>query len=98
MAGISYFGFLGFFIAIVTNRENRFVAYHAQQSLALVVLFLVRYVPFTPGFLDNVIALIVFIFFIIGLVNGFGGKVQPLPLIGTLAYSFGICKEEQTVQ
>lgn len=98
MAGISYFSFPGFLIAILTGRDNRFVAYHAQQSLALILLSLLRFVPFTPGFLDHVISLVVFIFFIIGLVNGFGGKVQPLPLIGEPAYSLGICKEEEPVK
>lgn len=98
MAGLSYFTFIGFFIAILTNRENRYVAYHAQQSLALILLSLVRFIPFTPAFFDGIVSLIVFIFFIIGIVNGFSGKVQPLPLIGEMAYSIGLCKEDQTVE
>lgn len=92
MAGISYFSVLGFLIALLTSRENRFVMYHAQQSLLLIILSMIRFIPFTPGFIDNIIGLAVFVFFIIGLVNGFGGKVQPLPLVGEMAYGFGLCK------
>jgi uncharacterized membrane protein len=95
MAGISYFGLPGFLIALLTSRENRFVMYHAQQSLLITILFFLRYVPFTPFFLDSILALMAFVFLIIGLINGFGGKVQPLPLLGEIAYSFGICKEDQ---
>jgi len=95
MAGISYFGLVGFIIAMLTSRENRYVMYHAQQSLLLTILFFVRFIPFTPGFFDSIMAVVVFVFFIIGLINGFGGKVLPLPLLGELAYSFGICKENQ---
>lgn len=94
MAGISYFGILGFLIAMVTSRENRFVMYHAQQSLLLTIVFFIRYIPFTPGFLDAVVGLLAIVLFIFGLINGFGGKVQPLPLVGELAYNFGICKAE----
>ena len=94
MAGISYFGLLGFLIAMVTSRENKYVMYHAQQSLLLSIIFMVRFIPFTPGVLDAAVGLMAFVFFIIGLINGFGGKVQPLPLLGELAYNFGICSQD----
>ncbi len=94
MAGISYFGLLGFLIAMVTSRENRFVMFHAQQSLLLSIIFFVRYIPFTPGILDMILGLVAFVLFVLGLINGFGGKVQALPLVGEIAYGFNICKPE----
>ncbi len=94
MAGISYFGLLGFLIAMVTSRENRYVMFHAQQSLLLSIIFFIRYIPFTPGILDMIVGLLAFALFVIGLINGFGGKVQPLPLVGEIAYGFNICKPE----
>jgi len=96
MAGISYFGILGFIIAMITSRDNRYVMFHAQQSLLLTILFIVRFFPGTPGFFDDTISLSAVILFIVGLLNGLSGKVQPLPLLGQLAYSFGICKPEET--
>ena len=94
MAGISYFGIIGFVIALITSRENKFVMYHAQQALIPTILFLIRYFPGTPSFFDSIFTLAAVVFFIIGLINGFGGKVQPLPLLGELAYNFGLCKPE----
>ena len=68
--------------------------YHAQQSLIPTALFIVRFLPGTPGFVDGIFGLGAFVLLIIGLVNGFSGKVEPLPLLGELAYNFGICKPE----
>ena len=97
MAGISYFGILGFLIAMITSRENRFVMFHAQQSLIPMILFFCRFIPGVPWFLKGIIGLAALVLFIIGLVSGFSGKVQPLPLFGELAYNFGICKPDDTV-
>ncbi|MCD4707072.1 MAG: hypothetical protein K8S62_04970 [Candidatus Sabulitectum sp.] len=96
MAGISYFGILGFIIAMVTSRENRYVMFHSQQSLIPTILFIVRFLPGTPFFVDGIVGLAAFALFIIGLINGFNGKVQPLPLLGEFAYNFGICKSDDT--
>lgn len=94
MAGISYFGIVGFVIAMVTSRENRFVMFHAQQSLIPLALFMIRFVPFTPSYVDAIAGLAALVLFIIGVINGFNGKVEPLPLLGEVAYNFGICKPE----
>lgn len=95
MAGISYFGLLGFLIAMLTSRENRYVMFHAQQSLIPTILFVVRFLPGTPFFVDGIVGLVALVFFVIGLINGFGGKVQPLPMLGELAYNFGLCKPDE---
>ena len=98
MAGISYFGILGFIIALLTSRENRFVMFHAQQALIPTILVFIRFLPGTPFFVDSIAGLAGFVLFIIGLINGFGGKVQPLPLLGELAYNFGICKPDSNAE
>jgi len=96
LAGISYLGIIGFLIAMVAGRENRFVTFHAQQSLIPTILFFVRFLPGTPFFVDGFIYLIVVVLFVFGLINGFSGKVEPLPVLGSVAYSFGICKADET--
>lgn len=97
MAGISYFGILGFVIAMITSRENRFAMFHAQQSLIPTILFLFRFFPGVPWFFKGIFGLVALVLFIIGLVSGFSGKVQPLPVLGELAYNFGICKPDDAV-
>ncbi len=82
MGGIAYFGILGFLIAFLTSKENKYVMYHAQQSLANCVLL---FIPFI-GWAAHVI------FAIIGLLKGFQGEIKPLPVIGELAFKLGLLK------
>ncbi len=48
MTGISYSGLLGFLIAVLTSRENRFVIFHAQQSLIPTILVFIRFLSGVP--------------------------------------------------
>ncbi len=88
MGGIAYFGALGFLIAYLTKKENKYVLYHAQQGLILVICLLVTPIPVVGW----IIALGAFVLFIIGMLNGFKGVIKPLPLVGNLAFKFGILK------
>ncbi len=90
MGGIAYFGLLGFLIAFLTKRENKYVMYHAQQSLIIVICLLVVAIP-VIGWLIGIGA---FVLFIIGMLNGFKGEIKPLPMVGNLALKFGILKPE----
>ncbi len=84
MAGIAYFGLLGFLIAFLTSKENKYVMYHAQQSLANCILL---FIPFI-GWAAHII------FAIIGLLKGFKGEIAPLPLLGEIAFKLGLLKPE----
>jgi uncharacterized membrane protein len=88
MGGIAYFGLLGFLIAYLTKKENKYVVYHAQQSLILVICLIVTPIP-VVGWIIGVCALVLFI---IGLMNGFKGVIKPLPVVGQLAFKFGLLK------
>jgi uncharacterized membrane protein len=88
MGGIAYFGILGFLIAFLTSKENKYVMYHAQQSLILVICMLVAPIPV----IGWIVALGAFVLFIIGLLNGFKGEIKPLPVVGNIAFKFGILK------
>jgi uncharacterized membrane protein len=88
MGGIAYFGIIGFLIAFLTSKENKYVMYHAQQSLILVICMLVAPIPV----IGWIVALGAFVLFIIGLLNGFKGEIKPLPVVGNIAFKFGILK------
>ncbi|MCK5133983.1 MAG: hypothetical protein KAR40_17770 [Candidatus Sabulitectum sp.] len=90
MGGIAYFGILGFLIAFLTSKDNKYVMYHAQQSLILVICMFIVAIP-VIGWLIGIGA---FVLFIIGMLNGFKGEIKPLPLIGQIAFKFGILKPE----
>ena len=55
-----------FFLPLIVCPESRYAKFHANQSLLLLI----------TGVAGNVIL------GIMGLINGFGGKAKPLPLIG----------------
>ena len=88
MGGIAYFGLIGFLIAFLTKKDNKYVMYHAQQSLIIVICMFVVAIP-VIGWLIGIGA---FVLFIIGMLNGFKGEIKPLPLVGEIAFKFGILK------
>lgn len=92
MGGIAYFGLLGFLIAYLTGKDNKYVVYHAQQSLMLVICTILAPIPV----LGQIIALCVLVLAIIGLLNGFKGVVKPVPVIGNMAFKLGLIKPEET--
>ncbi len=91
MGGIAYFGLLGFLIAYLTSKENKYVAYHCQQSLMLVICMIVVPIPVVGW----IIGIGVFVLFIMGLLAGFGGQIKPLPVIGNFAFKLGLLKPEE---
>ncbi len=103
MAAVSYLGLVGFLVGFLTSRENRFVLYHCQQSLVLVLAWMVSgfILMFSVIPLIGLIILVLFWLFIgvplvvlliIGIVNAAGGEVKPLPVIGKLGLRFGLLK------
>jgi uncharacterized membrane protein len=88
MGGIAYFGLLGFLIAFLTGKDNRYVVYHAQQSLILIICTILAPIPV----LGQIILLCVLVLAIIGLINGFKGVVKPVPIVGNLAFKLNLLK------
>ena len=98
MGGIAYFGLLGFLIAFLTKKENKYVLYHAQQSLAILIVGIaggmLNVIPFLGQILFVLISLGLFVLFIMGLMKGFSGEIVPLPIIGEYAFKLGLLKPE----
>jgi len=97
IAGLAY---LLFFLPLIACPESKYARYHANQSLLLTMLAILGYVVLSilsaafiiiPYFgllfgmiLIPIFSICILILWIIGLINGFGGKVKPLPIIGNL--------------
>jgi len=94
MAGIAYLGIIGFLIAYLAGKENRFTLYHAQQGLVLAIASLLAAVPVIGWF---ILSIAIIVLSIMGLINGFSGKVQPLPIIGKIGFKFNMVKPAATV-
>ncbi|MDD2585792.1 MAG: hypothetical protein PHO25_04060 [Syntrophomonadaceae bacterium] len=84
MAGLAY---IIFFLPLLACPDSKFGRYHANQGLLLLLLgfagsIVLSMIPIIGWILLPIFALGMLVLAILGLVNGFGGKVKELPLIG----------------
>lgn len=93
LALLSYVGIL-FILPLMVRKEDQFVQFHAKQGLVLFLAELAvsiwQAVPVIGWTTAPLLALVCFIFSIIGIVNVINGKKQELPLIGQYADKFKI--------
>ena len=81
-AVLAYFGIL-VLIPILAAKDSPYARYHANQGLTLFILdIIVIILGRIVGFLGTIGGLIVFILFIIGIVNAAQGRAKELPVIG----------------
>lgn len=82
LACIAYITWIGFFIALIMNKDvnNEFVNFHLNQALILNIGFLISAVPII-GWL---ISIVIFIFWIMAIISAIQKKTTPLPLIGDI--------------
>ena len=84
-AAIAYLGIL-FLIPLLAKKDNDFAQYHARQGMVLfigyVIVSFVGMIPFLGWIVSGIAWLLLFILFIMGLINALGGKKKPLPIIG----------------
>jgi uncharacterized membrane protein len=84
MAGLSYFLF---FLPLISCPESGYAKFHANQSLLLLISgvagnVILGIIPVIGWMLMPIFGIGILVLGIMGLINGFGGKAKPLPLIG----------------
>ncbi|MCC5789033.1 MAG: hypothetical protein JJT75_05320 [Opitutales bacterium] len=85
---ISALAYLIFFLPLLVNSESRYGKFHANQGLLLLLTSLAinivgGIIPVVGWFIIWPLGMIfVFILFVMGIINAFNGKTEPLPLIG----------------
>lgn len=89
MAVVAYFIF---FLPLLTDDKNDpFVKFHVKQSIvllvaAVIVWFLGRFIPYIGwDIIGPIGGLVVFVLWLIGVINAASKKQQPVPLIGKFA-------------
>ncbi|HIZ55178.1 MAG TPA: DUF4870 domain-containing protein [Firmicutes bacterium] len=94
LSAIGYLGFL-FFIPLVCCKDSQYAKFHANQGLilfitSLIVTIVSRIFALIPiigwliALLLSIVSLVLFAFMILGIVNAATGKMNRLPLIGSL--------------
>ncbi len=86
--GIAIAAYIIFFLPLLAAKDSPFARYHANQGLILVLFSVVVnalgwLVPVLGWFVIGPIGnLLVFLLFILGVINAAQGRMKPLPLIG----------------
>ncbi|WP_121964803.1 DUF4870 domain-containing protein [Myroides sp. N17-2] len=92
---VSYFTLIGWLVSFFVGKEKAddLLKYHLKQSFGLLVLtfslgiiinIVSRIVPTLAGIL-SFLYLVLFVFWLIGVINAASAKQKPLPLIGAWA-------------
>ncbi len=84
MAGLAY---LIFFLPLLVCPQSKYAKFHANQALLLFIVaiagnIILGIIPIIGWLLMPLFAVAIFIFAIVGLVNGFSGKAKRLPVFG----------------
>jgi len=91
--GMAVVAYIIFFIPLLTDAKNDpFVKFHVKQGLVLLLGWIagmiVSMVPVLGWILAPFIGILLFVLFVIGIINALGGKEKQLPLIGQFASKF----------
>lgn len=80
-------------IFFLTEKENKFVKFHAAQSLILfaglqVVIIIARVIPFVGGIIVSLVGFFNVIFWIVGMYKAYTNEYFKFPIVGDMAESF----------
>lgn len=83
-----YFGILTMIFALIAKPDSKFVKYHANQGLNLVLLgfasMVVCVIPFLGWIAAGVAGVFSLVCIILGIINCVNGKAKELPIIGSI--------------
>ena len=92
---MAFVAYLIFFVPLLMEdmRKNKFVMFHTEQSIVLVILNVVLAIV---GTITCGIGLILYIpwlvFLVMGIIAALKGEAKPIPLIGGFGEKFGLVK------
>ncbi|HLC54899.1 MAG TPA: hypothetical protein VJJ75_00025 [Candidatus Nanoarchaeia archaeon] len=85
---------LGFIIALLAKKEDKYVMYYAKQGLVLfiawVALSIIAIVPILGWIIGVIGWIVLLVLWIIGLVYSVSGEMKPIPLLGKYAEKINI--------
>lgn len=81
-------GYLGILclIPLLARKNSKFAQFHAKQGLIMLIGEFFVWIPVVGW----ILGIVLFIFWIMAIINVFSGKMQKLPIIGDLAEKINI--------
>ena len=98
--GMAFLGifltWLGFLIVFLTKKDDHYAMHYAKQGLVLgigwviasVAGFALAFVPVVGWILQGTLWVVLFVFWIIGIVYSLSGEEKDIPIIGSMAEKF----------
>jgi len=93
-------GWITGIVFLIVERKNKFVRFHAMQSLLTflplsVIGWAIRWVPFVGWVISGLIWILSLILWLILMIKAYQGEMYKLPIAGDLAEEFLKSKETQ---
>ncbi len=88
---------IGFILAIIVKRDNKYVMFYAKQSLGLFIAWVIvaviggllkAIIPFVGDVIYGIAAILLIVLWIFGLVYSLSGEMKEVPIIGSYVRSF----------
>lgn len=98
MAIVAY---LIFFVPFLIDdaKKNRFVMYHTEQAIVLLLVNLgVTVIGIVTCGFGFILSIPVLVFYILGIVNAVNGEAKPLPLIGQYGDKLNLVRNLEAAQ
>lgn len=86
---VSGLAYILFFLPLIVCPDSKYGRFHANQGLILLLVsiagnIILSIIPFLGGILTMIYGILMFVLFVIGLLNGLNGKAKELPVIGSI--------------
>jgi uncharacterized membrane protein len=85
MAVLCYFGILVIIPLLTDAKNDPFVKFHIKQGLVLLIAYVICGFVFWIPVIGWLLGVVLFVLFIMGIINAAGGKQNPLPILGQMA-------------
>ena len=91
--GMAVVAYILFFVPLLTDAKNDpFVKFHVKQGLVLFIGYVIEMfigsIPVIGRVIAPLLGILLFVLFIMGIINAANGKEKPLPVIGDFAKNF----------
>ncbi|MBN2459768.1 hypothetical protein JXB28_05780 [Candidatus Woesearchaeota archaeon] len=87
IAIVAYITLIGWIVALIMNndKKNDLASYHIRQSLLLMITGIVlMWIPI----IGWILGIVLFVFWLMGLISAIKGEKKPIPLIGEPAQNW----------
>ena len=89
----TFLSLIGFIIALIARRKNKYVMYYTKQSIVIFVMGaivgviqrVIDIIPFMGGLISFALGVLIFIAWLISWINALSGKEKDIPIISEWA-------------